>query len=76
LFTGLATIPSGCQRSIHAAAVRWPMAPPRSSTSAGAVYTLVLYRRGELADPIVAHATTNAMLAACVLATGRWSLWT
>ena len=43
---------------------------------AGAVYALVLYRRGEMSDAIVAHATTNALLAACVLATGAWSLWT
>jgi exosortase E/protease (VPEID-CTERM system) len=42
---------------------------------AGAIYTLALYRRGELADPIVAHATTNALLAVYVLATGTWSLW-
>jgi exosortase E/protease (VPEID-CTERM system) len=46
-----------------------------AGTLAGAVYTLVLYRRSELTDPIVAHATTNAMLAAYVLATGTWSLW-
>jgi len=42
---------------------------------AGAVYALVLYRRGEMSDAIVAHATTNALLAAWVLGTGAWSLW-
>jgi exosortase E/protease (VPEID-CTERM system) len=42
---------------------------------AGAAYALVLYRRGEISDAIVAHATTNALLAAWVLATGAWSLW-
>lgn len=43
---------------------------------AGAAYALAYYRRGRLADPVVAHATTNGLIAAWVLATGRWSLWT
>jgi CAAX prenyl protease-like protein len=42
---------------------------------AGAAYALVLYRRGEMTDAVVAHATTNALLATWVLATGAWSLW-
>jgi exosortase E/protease (VPEID-CTERM system) len=42
---------------------------------AGAIFALTLYRRGKLADPIVAHATANALIAAAVLATGRWTLW-
>jgi len=42
---------------------------------AGAAYALVLYRRGEMGDAVVAHATTNALLAAWVLATGAWTLW-
>jgi exosortase E/protease (VPEID-CTERM system) len=46
-----------------------------AGTLAGAVYALALYRRGELADPVVAHATTNAMIATYVLTTGTWSLW-
>ncbi len=36
---------------------------------------LALYRRRELVDSVVAHATTNALIAAYVLATGAWSLW-
>jgi CAAX prenyl protease-like protein len=47
-----------------------------AGTIAGAIYALTLYRRGALIDAIVAHATTNALLAAYVLATGSWSLWT
>jgi CAAX prenyl protease-like protein len=43
---------------------------------AGAAYALAYYRRGRLADPVVAHATTNGLIAAWVLAPGRWSLWT
>jgi CAAX prenyl protease-like protein len=46
-----------------------------AGTLAGGVYALVLLRRGELSDDIVAHATTNALLAEYVLTTGSWSLW-
>lgn len=42
---------------------------------AGVAYALALYRRRELADAILAHATTNAAIAACVLIGGNWSLW-
>jgi exosortase E/protease (VPEID-CTERM system) len=46
-----------------------------AGTLAGMAYALLLYRRGELGDPISAHAITNAMIAAYVLATGHWLLW-
>jgi exosortase E/protease (VPEID-CTERM system) len=46
-----------------------------AGTLAGMAYALVLYRRGELVDAIAAHATTNALIAVVVLATGSWSLW-
>jgi len=46
-----------------------------AGTVAGALYALALARRGALGDAILAHATTNALLAAYVLATGRWLLW-
>ena len=36
---------------------------------------VVARRRGSLADAVVAHATTNALLAVWVLWTGSWSLW-
>lgn len=42
---------------------------------AGLVYALVLYRRSELTDAVLAHATTNALIAVSVLATGAWGLW-
>ena len=42
---------------------------------AGMLYAIALYRRGELADAVVAHATTNALIAAYVLTTGSWWLW-
>ncbi len=47
-----------------------------AGTLAGLAYALALYRRGKIGDAVVAHGTTNALLAAYVLATGRWSLWT
>src|SRR5439155_25289283 len=42
---------------------------------AGVFYALCLYRRGRLMDAVLAHAATNALIAACVLITGKWSLW-
>jgi CAAX prenyl protease-like protein len=46
-----------------------------AGTLAGMAYALTLYRRGELADAVVAHATTNALLAIFVLTTDSWGLW-
>jgi exosortase E/protease (VPEID-CTERM system) len=46
-----------------------------AGTLAGLLYACAMYRRGSLMDAIVAHATTNALIAAYVLATGGWSLW-
>lgn len=46
-----------------------------AGTLAGMCYALVMYRRGELGDAIAAHAITNALIAAWVLATGHWLLW-
>ena len=42
---------------------------------AGMIYALALYRRRELSDAVLAHATTNALIAATVLTTADWSLW-
>ncbi len=42
---------------------------------AGAIYALALYRKGSVSESILAHATTNALIAAYVLSTGTWSLW-
>jgi CAAX prenyl protease-like protein len=44
-------------------------------TAAGLFYAAALLRRGRLADAVVAHATTNALLAGYVLATGKWQYW-
>lgn len=46
-----------------------------AGTLAGMLYALAVYRRGQLLDAALAHGTTNALLAAYVLATGSWSLW-
>ncbi len=46
-----------------------------AATAAGVVYALAARHRGALSDAVVAHATTNLVLAGCAAATGRWSLW-
>lgn len=42
---------------------------------AGLLFALAYYRRGRLGDAVLAHAVTNGLIAAYVLATGSWSLW-
>ena len=42
---------------------------------AGLAYAAAMLRRGRLADAVVAHATTNALLAAWVIARHAWWLW-
>src|SRR4029077_6171045 len=43
---------------------------------AGMVFSAAQYRRGFLADAVVAHSVSNALLSAYVLTTHDWSLWT
>ena len=38
-------------------------------------YAWALCRRGRVEDAILAHALTNALIAADVLIMGRWELW-
>ena len=42
---------------------------------AGLAYALVARRRGRIGEAIAAHAATNALLAAWVIARGDWRLW-
>ena len=46
-----------------------------AGTLAGLAYAVAVYRRGNLLDAVLAHATTNALLAGYVLATRAWALW-
>lgn len=46
-----------------------------AGTIAGMIFALAVYRRGSFADAITSHSVANGMLAAYVLATGRWVLW-
>jgi len=46
-----------------------------AGTVAGLLYAGAMLRRGKIGDAAVAHATTNALLAAWVLVGGRWDLW-
>ena len=47
-----------------------------AGTFAGMVCAAALYRKGLLADAVVAHSVTNALLSAYVLTSHDWSLWT
>ncbi len=47
-----------------------------AGTLAGLVYAIAYRRRGRVSDAVWAHATTNSLIAACVLVGGRWDLWT
>ena len=46
-----------------------------AGTVAGMFYAWAMYRRGRVGDAIMAHATTNALIAADVLIFGNWNLW-
>jgi exosortase E/protease (VPEID-CTERM system) len=43
--------------------------------AAGFAYGLIVVRRGRLGESVAAHVTTNALIAAGVLAAGQWQLW-
>jgi exosortase E/protease (VPEID-CTERM system) len=67
-FTWLSFVVSSCLfGGLHG---RW-----LAGAIAGALYALALYRKGELSEAVLAHATTNALIAIYVLSTGAWSLW-
>jgi exosortase E/protease (VPEID-CTERM system) len=42
---------------------------------AGLLYGAVLIRTGRIGESIAAHATTNALIALCVVFGGQWQLW-
>ena len=46
-----------------------------AGTIAGITFALALYQRRALGDAVLAHATTNGLIAVYVFATGRWSVW-
>jgi exosortase E/protease (VPEID-CTERM system) len=46
-----------------------------AGTLAGLLYTVAVARRGKLGDAVIAHATTNAILAAYLLVYNQWQLW-
>jgi exosortase E/protease (VPEID-CTERM system) len=49
---------------------RWP-----AGILAGLLYAYAVIRRGRIGEAVAAHATTNALLAAYVLAFGQWQYW-
>jgi exosortase E/protease (VPEID-CTERM system) len=42
---------------------------------AGLLYAMAFCRHGRIGDAVVAHVTTNALLVAWVLWSGKWSIW-
>ena len=46
-----------------------------AGTLAGMAYALAYGRKANLSEAIIAHATTNALIALQVLTTGAWPLW-
>jgi CAAX prenyl protease-like protein len=50
--------------------VLWP-----AGVVAGLAYGWILIRRGSLGEAIAAHTTSNALIAATVLAANQWQLW-
>ncbi len=46
-----------------------------AGTVVGALYAAAFLRRGRVSDAVVAHATTNALLAAWVVVFRDWSFW-
>jgi membrane protease YdiL (CAAX protease family) len=46
-----------------------------AGTVAGMCYAWAMSRRGRVDDAILAHAITNALIAAAVLILGPWGLW-
>ncbi len=48
----------------------WP-----AGIGAGLIYGAVLIRTGRLGEAVVAHATTNALLAVYVITARQWQLW-
>jgi CAAX prenyl protease-like protein len=46
-----------------------------AGTLAGVCYGLAYRHRGKLGDAVLSHATTNALIAAYVLTSESWSLW-
>lgn len=46
-----------------------------AGTLAGMTFAVALYQRRAIGDAVVAHATTNGLIAVYVFATGQWSVW-
>ena len=42
---------------------------------AGLAYGALAIKTGRISDAVIAHATTNALLAAAVLLFDQWQLW-
>jgi exosortase E/protease (VPEID-CTERM system) len=45
------------------------------ATLAGLLFALAYYRRRSMGDAVLAHVTTNGLIASYVFVTGQWSVW-
>ena len=71
-FEGIGPRPLLVSAGVFAAAhgALWPAA-----AAAGLAYGLILIRTGRIGEAVLAHATTNALIALAVLLGGHWELW-
>jgi exosortase E/protease (VPEID-CTERM system) len=46
-----------------------------AGTVSGVLFAMAMYRRGQVMDAVIAHATANSLITAYVLATGNWAVW-
>jgi exosortase E/protease (VPEID-CTERM system) len=46
-----------------------------AGTLAGMLFAFAFYRRRSMGDAVLAHATTNGLIALYVFMTGQWSVW-
>jgi exosortase E/protease (VPEID-CTERM system) len=71
-FEGIGPWPLLVSAGVFAAAhgTLWPAA-----AAAGLAYGLIVIRTGRIGEAVLAHATTNALIALAVLLGGHWELW-
>jgi CAAX prenyl protease-like protein len=71
-FEGIGLWPLLTSTAVFAAAhgTLWPAA-----AVAGLVYGLIVIRTGRIGEAVLAHATTNTLIALAVVLGGHWELW-
>ena len=70
----MADVPFFCRAAILLALQRYAIPLWSAGTLAGLLYAWAMLRRGRISEAVIAHATTNALIAAYVLIFHRWHL--